>query len=217
MPTEAVLFDLDGTLLDTAPDFIAALNTVAANEGQAKLDDSSIRNSVSDGARALVNLAFNCDEGDLHYDRLRQALLDSYLAIIGQNTVFFTGMDKVLEHLEENNIPWGIVTNKPWLYTEALLSNLALLERSSATVCPDHVVHKKPHPEALYAACSTIGCLPKNCIYVGDHLRDVDAGNNADMFTIAARYGYLKQKSEADEWKADAIIDQPLQLIEYLK
>jgi phosphoglycolate phosphatase len=122
-------------------------------------------------------------------------------------------MDKVLAHLEQQQIPWGIVTNKPSLYTNKILADLKLDSRSSATICPDHVSKAKPDPEPMLLACKQINCVAENVIYVGDHRRDIEAGRNANMKTVAANYGYIDPNDTAETWKADYIIDQPLQLL----
>jgi phosphoglycolate phosphatase len=210
---EAVLFDLDGTLLDTAPDFVTTMQLLLARHGKPALDENSIRQTVSHGARALVNLGFSINEGDAEFEHLRQELLAIYLTKLSEKTALFSGMDTVLAHLEQQQIPWGIVTNKPSLYADKILADLKLDSRSSATICPDHVSKTKPNPEPMLLACKQIKCAPENVIYVGDHRRDIEAGRNANMKTVAANYGYIDPNDSAQTWNADYTIGQPVELL----
>jgi 2-phosphoglycolate phosphatase len=210
---EAVLFDLDGTLLDTAPDFVTTMQLLLARHGKPALDENSIRQTVSHGARALVNLGFSINEGDAEFEQLRQELLAIYLTKLSEKTALFSGMDTVLAHLEQQQIPWGIVTNKPSLYADKILADLKLDSRSSATICPDHVSKTKPDPEPMLLACKQINCAPENVIYVGDHRRDIEAGRNANMKTVAANYGYIDPNDSAQTWNADHTIGQPIELL----
>lgn len=213
MHLAAVLFDLDGTLLDTAPDFVTTMQLLLTRHNKSLVDESEIRQTVSHGARALVSLCFGIDETSPVFEDLRQELLTIYLTRLSEKTALFSGMDKVLAHLEQQQIPWGIVTNKPSLYTNKILADLKLDSRSSATICPDHVSKAKPDPEPMLLACKQINCVAENVIYVGDHRRDIEAGRNANMKTVAANYGYIDPNDTAETWKADYIIDQPLQLL----
>ena len=207
---EAVLFDLDGTLIDTAPDFIFVVNKLLAEEGKAALPDQLIRNTVSYGAKALVTLAFNINEDHQNFLNYRQRLLDLYSEHLAVKSHLFQGMDLLLDTLETRNIPWGIVTNKPEQYAEPLISALALGERCSVLICPDHVQHTKPDPEPLFKACKKLNTKPANSIYVGDHLRDIQAGQNAMMKTIVALFGYISPDDDPLLWGADfAAIDPP--------
>ncbi len=202
---EAVFFDLDGTLIDTAPDFIHAVNSQRRHLKMEDADPVSIRNTVSNGARALIHLSFGYDEAHPDYTLRLNELLDLYLACISNASRLFSGLDDLLLSLEQRGIPWGIITNKPRRYTTPLLEGLALTHRSAITICPDDVTHRKPHPEPMHLACRHVGVDPARCIYVGDHERDIQAGKNAGMKTIAAQYGYLTQPSEAEAWQADAV------------
>jgi phosphoglycolate phosphatase len=210
---EAVLFDLDGTLLDTAPDFVTTLQLLLARHNKPALDENAIRQTVSHGARALVSLGFGIDETDAGFEDLRQQLLAIYLTKLSEKTALFDGMDRVLAHLEQRQIPWGIVTNKPSLYADKVLADLKLDSRSSVTICPDHVSKAKPDPEPMLLACSQINCNPDNVIYVGDHRRDIEAGRNASMTTIAANYGYIDPNDPAESWNADHTIDHASELL----
>jgi len=214
---EAVLFDLDGTLLDTAPDFIRVVNQQRLLHNQDTLAPHLIRETVSNGARALIKLAFNLEAGDEDFVNRHTELLALYEESIAEETVFFPGIDLFLKQLEENSIPWGIVTNKPSRFTLPLLERLKLNDRCSVTVCPDDVTHSKPHPEPLLLACDKLNCSPDRSIYIGDHERDIEAGRSAGMITIAARYGYIDTPERVDDWNADLIIDHGNKLTEWLK
>jgi 2-phosphoglycolate phosphatase len=210
---EAVLFDLDGTLLDTAPDFVTTLQLLLVRHNKPALDENAIRQTVSHGARALVSLGFSIDESDANFEDLRQQLLAIYLTKLSEKTALFDGMETVLAHIEQRQIPWGIVTNKPSLYADKVLADLKLDSRSSATICPDHVSKAKPDPEPMLLACSQINCNPDKVIYVGDHRRDIEAGRNANMTTIAANYGYIDPKDPAESWNADYTINHASELL----
>jgi N-acetyl-D-muramate 6-phosphate phosphatase len=214
---ECVLFDLDGTLVDTAPDFVIALNLLLAQHGKQALDACVISRTVSDGAKALVSLGFGIDEKAEGFAPLHTDLLALYLKQIETTrSVLYPGMESLLDSLERAGIPWGIVTNKPRLYATALLSRLSLLSRCPVLVCPDDVEEKKPHPESLFLALSTLQCKPERCVYIGDHIRDMQAAKNADLIAIAASYGYLADGVDPAEWPADFILSQPEQSIALL-
>jgi phosphoglycolate phosphatase len=216
-PVAAVLFDLDGTLIDTAPDFNAVLHQLCADEGVIPPSDSAILGSGSSGARALVELAFQLRPGATGFDALLQALLNAY-AIQLQDTrsTLFPGMNELLNTLEQRGIAWGVVTNKPERFSVPLLQSLSLDQRCAVLICPDHVSQTKPHPEPLLLACERLGCLPSHAIYVGDHPRDIDAGNAADMQTIAAAYGYLPTHPPVADWGADHIVSTVADIQRYL-
>ncbi len=214
---EAVLFDLDGTLLDTAPDFIRVVNQQRLLHNLDTLAPHLIRETVSNGARALIKLAFNLDADDTGFVDRHTELLALYEESIAEETVFFPGIDLFLKLLEEKSIPWGIVTNKPSRFTLPLLERLKLNGRCSVTVCPDDVTHTKPHPEPLFLACNKLSCSPEKSLYVGDHERDIEAGRSAGMTTIAARYGYIDTPERVGDWNADLIIDHGHELTEWLK
>lgn len=211
----AVFFDLDGTLLDTADDFVLTLETLCERHGVAPPSATDIRNTVSDGARALVKLAFACEQDSPGFEPLRNELLDIYEQLLGQQTQLFDGIQDALHILEESAIAWGVVTNKPRRFAEPLMQRMNIQPESAVLVCPDDVVHTKPHPEPLYLAAKEVGARPASCVYVGDHIRDIEAGRNAGMKTIAAAYGYVGDRSEAEAWNADHTIDhgQELQTI----
>jgi len=203
----AILFDLDGTLIDTAPDFIRCLNQLRQQHRLPPLPAAQIRRSVSNGARAMIRLGFGLDQGQEGYTEKHTAFLDLYEAGVANETTLFAGMSDLLSQLEQRRIPWGIVTNKPARFATPLIKALGLAERCAALVCPDHVAQRKPHPEALILACRKIDAIPGRAIYIGDHERDIEAGRNAGMKTIAVRYGYIEQPEAIDLWQADLIAD----------
>ena len=210
---ECVLFDLDGTLIDTAPDFIQVVNKLLEEEQRTSIDSNLIYQTVSDGARALVKLAFAIEEDAEEFPKLNQRLLDLYKEQIKATEAFlYPSLDSLLQKLEQARIPWGIVTNKPELYTVALLNELALSERCGVLVCPDHVKNRKPHPEPILLACEKLHCDIEKTVYIGDHQRDIQAAKNANVIAIAAGYGYLNAESKIEEWYADFIVHQPEQI-----
>lgn len=210
---DAVLFDLDGTLIDTAPDFIRLLNALRAKHNLDALPNDVIRQQVSNGAKALVELGFNLSEEDEGFEALRQQYLDMYYEGLAVDTCVFPGLDKLLDELDLYKIPWGIVTNKPSRYTEPLLERLGLAERCGTTVCPDHVTNRKPHPEPIFKACNALSVSPDNTLYVGDHLRDIESGNNAGNTTVAVSWGYIAENQSPHDWNADHVIDTANDLI----
>ncbi|MFW5824825.1 MAG: HAD-IA family hydrolase [Marinobacter sp.] len=216
-PPSAVLFDLDGTLIDTAPDFIRCLNHLRLERQLAPLPADGIRPHVSDGARAMIRLGFGLEPDDPGYREHHARFLDLYEAGICEQAGLFTGMDRLLNALESARVPWGIVTNKPARFAEPLLTALALQSRCSALICPDHVSERKPHPEGLQLACQRMGAAPDRGIYVGDHARDIEAGRNAGMVTVAVRYGYIVNPEEVDLWHADHTVDTVDELVKLLQ
>ena len=212
----AVLFDLDGTLVDTAPDFVRVLNQLRAEDQLPPLPYDVIRNQVSNGARALVKLGFELEEDSDGFTNRLQALLHLYETGLAQESHVFPGLNESLLWLEQRGIPWGVVTNKPSRYTLPLLRGLNLDQRCAVAVCPDHVTHKKPHPEPLLTACDWLSVDPLHTIYVGDHVRDIESGKAAGNFTIAAAWGYLEQDTDIQTWQADLVINDPSELQSFL-
>ncbi len=217
VPPSTVLFDLDGTLIDTAPDFVRCLNLLRSDQDLDPLPSEHIRAHVSDGARAMIRLGFGLEPEDEGYREHHARFLDLYEAGICEETELFSGMDRLLAALEDAGIPWGIVTNKPVRFAEPLLAALALESRCSALICPDHVTDRKPHPEGLQLACRKMSADPASGIYVGDHARDIEAGRNAGMVTVAVRYGYIVDPSEVDLWQADHTVETVDELIKLLQ
>jgi phosphoglycolate phosphatase len=213
----ALLFDLDGTLIDTAPDFVRCLNTIRKRYGLAHLPEPEIRESVSDGARAMIRIGFGLSPDDEDYFERHSEFLDLYESEVAVDTCLFPAMESVLHWLEARRIPWGIVTNKPRRFAVPLLKALDLYERCDVLVCPDDVEHKKPDPEPLHLAAQVLGVDAVNCIYVGDHVRDIEAGQRARMTTIAARYGYIANPSAIEHWGADRIVESAPDLLKFLE
>lgn len=203
----AVLFDLDGTLIDTAPDFIRCLNQLRQRHGLPPLPAAHIRRSVSNGARAMIQVGFGVEPDHPDYQERHTAFLDLYEAGMTQETTLFEGMDALLASLEARAIPWGIVTNKPARFADPLVRALGLSERCATLICPDHVRQRKPHPEPLLLACDRLGVPAHASVYVGDHERDIEAGRRAGMHTVAVRYGYIEEPAAVDSWQADFIAD----------
>jgi len=212
-PLQAILFDLDGTLLDTAPDFAFVINTLLERHGRAPQPYASIRATVSDGARGMVHGAFGYTDADPEFEPMRHELLALYANHLADNTRLFEGMDSVLQFCEANAIAWGVVTNKPSVYAMPLMRALRLDRRCASLVCPDHVQHRKPDPEPLLLACDQIGCAPASTLYVGDHRRDIEAGHNAGMPTIACAYGYVHPDDPCENWDADYVVRNPIDII----
>lgn len=211
----AVLFDLDGTLIDTAPDMGAALNNLLIEEGYEPLSLEQIRPLVSKGGLALTQLGFGEWVTEPEIEPLRHRYLQHYRDIVADNSVLFDGVAEILDTLEENNLLWGIVTNKPEWLTTPLLKQLGLDRRCSVVICGDTLAFKKPHPQPLIVAAETMGIDCENCIYIGDDQRDIDAGNAANMITLSAAYGYIETGTNWVDWDADGNLDQPLDLLSH--
>lgn len=210
---ECVLFDLDGTLVDTAPDFVNVLNALRGKHSLPPLPEQDIVNVVSDGARALIKLGFTLSEHDEGFAQLLQELLDNYHAELSRSQArLYPGFDELLLELEAQNIPWGVVTNKPEKYSTKLFNHLGLSNRCKTLICPDHVANSKPHPEPILLACEKLDCDLERTVYLGDHHRDMIAAKNADVIAIAASYGYITNKDDVVDWGADFILASPDQL-----
>jgi len=211
-PLSAVLFDLDGTLLDTAPDMITVLDQLLAEESREPIDFELGRAYVSNGSLGLIDIAFGELE-EAHRLSLRDRYLDLYEDHLAIHTAPFEGIDTVLEHLEQTGIPWGIVTNKPGYLTEPLLDTLGLLSRCACVVSGDTLPERKPHPQPLLHAARLIGIDPAQAMYVGDANRDIIAGRAAGMMTVAATYGFIMPDDDISAWQADHTIDDPVELL----
>ena len=209
---KALLFDLDGTLLDTAPDFIIAVNKQLERHGRDPLVGNAIRTSVTHGSIGIIESAYNIKQNHPEFESLKEEFLELYLGNIAEKTNLFDGLQQVLETCQQRNIPWGVVTNKPLRYTTPLMAALGLDEQSATTICPDHVTNPKPDPEALILACSQINIAPNDCLYVGDHIRDIQAGKSAGMRTIAAAWGYIEEFEDISQWQADMIVKESTDL-----
>lgn len=218
-PVQAVLFDLDGTLIDTAPDFIRIIGLMCQQAQIQVPADELIRAQVSEGARAMVQLIYpDLEINSPELLAIRQQFLDIYQQNIAVDTCLFPHMHHLLDSLDTLGLPWGIVTNKPRGLSELLLAALNLTTRCQVLVCPEDVTHSKPHPEPMYLAAQQLGIAPKHIIYVGDHPRDIDAGRAAGMPTVLAAYGYLPPayRDDLEAWQADHIVYTVEQLIELI-
>ncbi|PSL15434.1 phosphoglycolate phosphatase [Marinobacterium halophilum] len=207
----AVLFDLDGTLLDTAQDFHRVINRMLAEAERPAIDYDSLRSQVSNGARAMVSHAFALSPEADDFPRLHQQLLDDYAEQLLISSSLFPGMTELLRWLEETRTPWGVVTNKPKRFTLPLLAALNL-DHCGSIICPEDVSTAKPDPEGLLLACQQLGVAPERSIYVGDHLRDIEAGRAANMCTVAAGWGYLNTGETPEQWHSDHISHQSTDL-----
>ena len=211
-----VLFDLDGTLLDTAPDLAQALNAVRIENNRPPLPYEAIRPVVSHGGIALIELGFELEQSDPAFDPLRQRLLEIYRENISRLTRPFPGITELLENLEKRGLGWGVVTNKPGWLTDPLLKDLDLYDRAVAVVSGDTLDERKPHPAPMLYACELANSEPGQCVYIGDAQRDIEAGINAGMHTLVALFGYLQEQDDPRAWQADDMIETPMGLLEWL-
>ena len=212
----AVLFDLDGTLLDTAPDLVLALNKLLQKHNKKTVKTEDARNIVSQGSVAITRYGFPEVIDENEFEDLRKEFLHLYLQAVCIDTQFFNGIESLLETIESSNIPWGIVTNKPGAMTDPLLEELALTKRAKCVVSGDTLNVRKPHPEPLIHASSIIGLSPHQTIYLGDDPRDIYAGNAAGMYTCIAEYGYIEPDLDTKQWGADFSITHPSELLNHI-
>ncbi len=218
MPTSltTVLFDLDGTLVDTAPDMAAALNRLLAEQGCEPLPYAQIRPSVSHGSVAMIRVGFGDALDDAEFERLRKRFLVIYENNLVHESKLFDGMALVLDTLESAGLNWGIVTNKPGWLAEPLLQQLSLDTRAACIVSGDSTEQRKPHPEPMLHACKLTNSEPARCVYVGDAQRDIEAGRAAGMKTVVASFGYIADTDAPETWGADGQIDSPAQLLDWI-
>jgi 2-phosphoglycolate phosphatase len=214
-PLRAALFDLDGTLLDTAPDMAAALNALRAEHHQEAIEFVRIRPQVSNGAAAVVRVGFP-DADATQAEQLRVRYLEIYASALADQTRLFRGFDEVLATLEEHGIPWGVVTNKPARLSEPLLAALNLSSRLACLISGDTIPERKPHPAPLRLAAERIGVPAEHCLYLGDALRDVQAAIAAGMLPLGARFGYLDAAEDPERWPVAGWIDRPVELLPWL-
>lgn len=210
------LFDLDGTLADTAPDIAHALNRVLGEEGEAPLPLAAIRPIVSQGGRAMVEYAFGIDSKSRGFDSLLRRFLDIYRDNVANRTCLFPGMEAVLGAIEARGINWGVVTNKAQWLTHPLMDGLGLTARAACIVSGDTTANRKPHPEPLLFACGQLRSTPAQCLYVGDSSKDIQAGRQAGMCTVVALFGYIALDDDPTLWGADGAIVAPTDLLEWL-
>ena len=211
-----VLFDLDGTLLDTARDMAEALNRLRESEGLDRLPFERIRPLVSHGAPRLIRLAFG-EPGPDQYEALRTRFLDFYFSALAVHTRPFDGFERVLDRVEHAGMPWGIVTNKPGWLANPLLAQLGLAPRCGCVVAGDTLAERKPHPLPLLHAAALLGVSPGECVYVGDAERDVQAARNAGMIPLVAGFGYLGEGEDPGAWRPEAIFSRPEDLLDWLE
>lgn len=211
-----VLFDLDGTLIDTAPDMANALNILLKEENSSVLSFQEIRPVVSNGSEALVQLGFPGIKDATTIERLKKRYLDIYKNNLCVDSALFPGMQQLISHIEQQNMSWGVVTNKPGWLTEPLMQKIGLAENAACIISGDTTNNRKPHPEPMYLACKQANSKPENCIYIGDAERDIQAGRNAGMFTVVANYGYIGEWESPHDWGADSFIESPVDVISML-
>jgi N-acetyl-D-muramate 6-phosphate phosphatase len=211
-----VLFDLDGTLVDTAPDLGYALNLQLERHGKKTLSDATIRPVASHGSRGLIGLGFGVTPSDDSFLSLRDEYLDLYDQVFTRSPKLFIGMDEVLSTLEKRKLKWGIVTNKPRRFTIPLVASMGLLSRAACVVSGDDAAKPKPSPETLLLACKEAQVNPEHCMYIGDAARDIEAGKAAGMKTVVALFGYIDKIDNPHEWGADAMIKSPADILNLL-
>lgn len=213
---DAVLFDLDGTLVDTAPDLAHALNQQRQMHGLPEMPLELVRPYASHGTVGLLQIGFAISPDHPAFADLRAEYLALYEQNFTQFSTLFPGMMELLDELEMRGLPWGIVTNKPARFTGPLLEQMGLDERAATVISGDTCVHPKPHPEPLLAACREIGIAPTRCVYIGDAERDIEAAHACGMPALIAEYGYLGPQDNPLAWGADGFIQSPTALLDYL-
>ncbi|CAG9933437.1 HAD family hydrolase [Candidatus Nitrotoga arctica] len=215
--TSAVLFDLDGTFADTAPDLGAALNHLLNLHGRPPLPLETIRPQASHGSLGLLKLGFNIEPNAPTFTNLRDGFLDYYASHICVHTTLFPGMAELIEVLEQRGLPWGIVTNKPHRFTLPLMQALGYAQRAACLISGDTCARAKPFPDSLLKASELLKIAPKLCLYLGDDKRDAEAAQAAGMRCVIARYGYNSSPEELSNWPAQGEIDLPSQLLQHLR
>ena len=213
----AVLFDLDGTLADTAPDLAYALNSTLNHQGHNALPYEEIRPHVSHGAAALIRHGFGITPETPEYAAIRDYFMDTYINNICRETTIFAGMEQVLSTLEQRRIHWGIVTNKPSWLTDPLMDAMALTRRAGCIISGDTLEHSKPHPAPILHACDLMGVAANDALYIGDAERDIQAGQAAGTRTLTAMFGYLHETDDPDSWNADGKIHTPIEILDWIE
>ena len=212
-----MLFDLDGTLADTAPDMAHALNLLLKEKDYEPLPFDTIRPWVSHGGLALVRLGFGEERGDVELENLRQRFLEIYAENLCRETHLFPGIPQLLATLSEIGFNWGVVTNKPGYLTEPLVAQLTIQPPPACIVSGDTTTNRKPHPQPMLLACKQAGSDPHECLYVGDAERDIHAGKQAGMKTLVALFGYITDSEDPETWGADGMIRAPMEVFDWLK
>ena len=213
----AILFDLDGTLIDSAPDLGAAADQMRVARGLPSLPMADYRPFAGSGARGMLRVAFGMQPEDAEFPTMREEFFQNYERRMTQDTTVFDGVSDMLANIVARQLHWGVVTNKSKRFTEPLSRQMALFASAGAVVSGDTTPHAKPHPEPLLEAARRIGVAPQDCVYVGDDERDIIAGKAAGMHTVAAVYGYLGEKQSVAHWEADDVINSPHELLKRLK
>ncbi len=213
----AVLFDLDGTFADTAPDMARALNSVRRDRSLEPVPLSRLRPHVSNGARGMLEAGFGLKPADADFSALRDAFLEAYAREVCVDSRWFDGIAALIDELEKREIVWGIVTNKATVFTLPLLEKLSIAPPSGCVVCGDTCARAKPHPDPLLHAASLIGIAPRHCLYIGDDERDITAANAAGMRGVVAMYGYLGAGADPSTWAAAAWVNAPLEIFDLLR
>lgn len=203
----AVLFDLDGTLIDTAPEFVVIAHALRQEAQLPPIPDSVIRHNISNGALGMVQAALELTNDDARIEHWRHRFLTLYDAGLGQHSAPYPGLATLVRALAQKGIAWGVVTNKLERFAAPLMEQMAFSPPADVLITPDHVVTPKPDPEAVLLACQRLSCEPTDAIFVGDHVRDIEAGNAAGCHTVAAAYGYLAQGESAADWRANDTVD----------
>jgi 2-phosphoglycolate phosphatase len=216
MKLACILFDLDGTLVDTAPDLVRCLNRALARHGFAEVSHEAVKPLISFGARAMIAASLTEAVDARIEEALLVTMLDCYERHIADYSSFFAGIEDTLNRIEAQGLKWGVVTNKRERFTNPLMAALNLTGRASCIVSGDTTAFAKPHPEPMLAACNQAGVKPEQCVYIGDASHDIIAGKNAHMKTLAARYGYLKPGDRPETWGADAVIESPAQINDWI-
>ncbi|QMV74468.1 phosphoglycolate phosphatase [Comamonas piscis] len=212
----AILFDLDGTLIDSAPDLGAAADQMRVARGMPSLPMADYRPFAGSGARGMLRVAFGMQPEDAEFPAMREEFFQNYERRMTQDTTVFDGVADMLRCIVAQQLQWGVVTNKSKRFTEPLSRQMALFSSAGAVVSGDTTPHAKPHPEPLFEAARRIGVEPQHCVYVGDDERDIIAGKAAGMHTVAAVYGYLGEKQSVAHWEADDVINSPHELLKRL-
>ncbi len=214
---KTILFDLDGTLVDTAPDLSETLNRLLIRHQQPTRSPESIRPYVSRGTTGMLGFAFGVTEEEPEFVDLRKEFLDIYENRLCHHSQLFDGMDNVLDFIEDTNLSWGVVTNKPDFLTQPLMQELSLDKRCACIVSGDTLPQRKPDPSPMLHAAELTGSRADECVFVGDAKRDIEAGNRAGMHTLIALYGYLEKNDKPDHWRADGSISKPTELIDWIQ
>ncbi|MCK5122336.1 MAG: HAD-IA family hydrolase [Methylococcales bacterium] len=209
-----VLFDLDGTLVDTAPDLIACLNKALKTHGFDEVSCQDIKPFISYGAAAMINKSINVDADT--QAMVLESMLMLYQNNIAEHSRFFSGIEQTLNTIESLGLKWGIVTNKKERFTNPLVAAFNLTERAACIISGDTTANSKPHPEPMLTACAQANVKPEECVYIGDALHDIDAGKKTNMKTLAAAYGYIRVDDNPADWGADALIESPEQLTSWI-